>query len=203
MPEKPHGRRVGRSKKYGDHHVTATSRATAHKQHPTEIAVDPYGAGRTVLFAKPIVIQKTLKCPIRVVWVYRPTRWVALFTSYLSLTVTQIIEYYGARSKIEVRCKELKQDIGGAEAQNRNPVAVYNHLNLCIMADLFAWVHVVHLGKTPHRRYAVKGRTHYAFSDVCVVIAQQVLDKGFHMGCPFPPNPQKNIVAALFMKLAA
>jgi hypothetical protein len=84
------GRRVGRPKKYGDHHGTTTSRATAHKEHATETAVNLYGARRTVLFATSIVMRKTLTCPIRVMWVYRPARWVALFTSDLSLSVTQI-----------------------------------------------------------------------------------------------------------------
>jgi hypothetical protein len=203
MPEQPQGRRFGRPKKYGDYLGTTTSLAIAHQEHATEIAVNLYGTTRTVLFATSIVMQKTLKCPIRVVWVYRRTRWVALFTTNLSLSVAQIIEYYGARWKIEASFKELKQDIGSAEAQNRKPVAVYNHLNLCMMAVSLAWVYAIHLDKTPHRRHAVKGRAHYAFSDVRRVIAQQVVDKDFHMGCSPPPKPRKNIVAALFMRLAA
>jgi len=62
--------------------------------------------------------------PIQVVWVYRRTQWIALFTTDLSLSTVEIIEYYGARWKIEAGFKELKQDIGSAETQDRNPVAV-------------------------------------------------------------------------------
>jgi hypothetical protein len=43
-----------------------------------------------------------LKCPVRVVWVFRKTQWVALFTTDLDLSVSQIIEYYGARWKIDI-----------------------------------------------------------------------------------------------------
>ena len=73
---------------------------------------------------------KTLKRPVRVVWVFRQTRWIALFTTDLDLSVTQIIEYYGARWKIESGFKELKQDIGSQKSQCRNALAVSNHLNL-------------------------------------------------------------------------
>ena len=86
--------------------------------------VNLYGRVRTVLAYDQVVMVKTLKCPIRVVWVYRRTQWVALFTTDLSLSVTEIIEYYGARWKIEAGFKELKRDIGSAETQSRKPVAV-------------------------------------------------------------------------------
>ena len=66
-----------------------------------------------------VVMVKTLKRPIRVVWVYRRTQWVALFSTDLTSTVAEIIEYYGARWKIEAGFKELKRDIGSAETQWR------------------------------------------------------------------------------------
>ena len=44
---------------------------------------------------------KNLRCPARVVWVLRKTQWVAFFTTDLTLSVQLIIEYYGARWKIE------------------------------------------------------------------------------------------------------
>jgi len=46
--------------------------------------------------------------PVRVVWVFRKTQWIAMFTTDLELSETQIIEYYGARWKIESGFKELK-----------------------------------------------------------------------------------------------
>ncbi len=55
---------------------------------------------------------KTWKRPVRVVWVHRKTRYVALFATDLKLSVEQIIEYYGACWKIESGFKEIKQEIG-------------------------------------------------------------------------------------------
>jgi len=42
---------------------------------------------------------------------YRNTRWIALFSTDLTLSVKQIIEFYDARWKIESGFKELKQEI--------------------------------------------------------------------------------------------
>ena len=162
-----------------------------------------YGRLRTVWAYDQIVMQKTLKCRIRVVWVYRRTQWVALFTTDLSLSVTEIIEYYGARWKIEAGFKELKQDIGSAETQNRNPVAVQNHLNFCMMATSLTWIYACYLDKTPSRRHAIKGRNHFAFSDVRRLIAQAALDKDFQLVCPLPRKSMENTFAAAFMKMAA
>jgi IS4 transposase len=52
---------------------------------------------------------------------------VAFFTTDLELSVQQIIEYYGARWKIESGFKEIKQEIGSASSQNQNAYAVANH----------------------------------------------------------------------------
>jgi IS4 transposase len=81
-----------------------------------------------------LVMLKTLRCPVRVVWVFRKTQWIALVTTDLTLTVAQIIEFYGARWKIEAGFREIKQEIGSAETQTRNPDAVTNHLNFCMAA---------------------------------------------------------------------
>ena len=50
---------------------------------------------REVMFYSTVVMLKTLKCPVRVVWVFRKTQWVALFSTDLNLSIKQIIEYYG------------------------------------------------------------------------------------------------------------
>ena len=73
---------------------------------------------------------KTLKRPVRVVWVFRKTQWVTIFSTDLELSVIQIIEYYGARWKIESGFKELKQDIGSRTSQCRNAQAVNDNLQL-------------------------------------------------------------------------
>jgi len=203
LPDSPPIQRVGRPSKYGHHLGTATSLAKANKDRAQEMAVNLYGRKQTVLAYRQTVMQKTLKCRIQVVWVYRRTRWIALFTTDLSLSTVEIIEYYGARWKIEAGFKELKQDIGSAETQNRNPVAVKNHLNLCMMATSLTWAYACHLNKTPSRRHAVKGRNHFAFSDVRRLIAQDALDKDFQLVCPLPRKPIENSFAAAFMRLAA
>jgi hypothetical protein len=203
LPDSPPIQRVGRPTKYGLHLGTATSLAIANKARAQEKAVNLYGQKRTVLAYRQIVMQKTLKCRIQVVWVYRRTQWIALFTTDLSLSTVEIIEYYGARWKIEAGFKELKQDIGSAETQNRNPVAVKNHLNLCMMATSLTWVYACHLNTTPSRRHAVKGRSHFAFSDVRRLIAKDALDKDFQLVCPLPRKPIENSFAAAFMRLAA
>jgi len=204
LPDRsPLKKRAGRPTKYGKHLGTTTSLAKANRDRAEEMVVNLYGKKRTVLFSQCIVMQKTLKCPIRVVWVYRRTQWVALFTTDLSLSVAEIIEYYGARWKIEAGFKELKQDIGSAETQNRHPVAVQNHLNLCMMATSITWVYACHLNKTPSRRHAVRGRSHFAFSDVRRLIAQEALDEDFQLVCPLPRKPSENTFAAAFMRLAA
>jgi hypothetical protein len=37
------------------------------------------------------------KYAVKVVWIYRKTQWVALFSTGQALSVKHIIEYYGAR----------------------------------------------------------------------------------------------------------
>jgi hypothetical protein len=76
------------------HLGTATFLAKANRERALEMAVNLYGRMRTVLAYEQIVIQKTLKCSMRVVWVYRRTQWVALFTTDLSLSVTEIIDVW-------------------------------------------------------------------------------------------------------------
>lgn len=55
-----------------------------------------------------VVMLKTLKQPVRIVLVYRKTRYVALMTTDLALSIEQIIKYYGGRWKIESGFKEIK-----------------------------------------------------------------------------------------------
>ena len=69
---------------------------------------------------------KTLKCPVRVVWVYRRTQWVAFFTTDLNLSVEQIISYYSGRWKIEANFRELKFEMVSQKSQTRNAHAVTN-----------------------------------------------------------------------------
>jgi len=107
-----------------------------------------------------VVILKTIRCTVKVVWVYRQSRWVALYSTDLTLAAQQIIAYYGARWKIEALFKELKRDIGSAETQTRHPQAVSNHLNYCMMAASVAWIYADRIAKplndgTPSRAVTI------------------------------------------------
>ena len=168
-----------------------------------EYAVNLYGKTRTIIAHEQVVILKTLKCPIKVVWVFRKTQWVALFSTDLTLAVEKIVEYYGARWKIESGFKELKQDLGSAETQTRNPHAVTNHLHFCMMASTVIWIYGNRLDQIPSRRHSVKGRTHYAFSDVRRLVAKVILDDDFGKGFPIPKKSPLKFLVTTLLRMAA
>ena len=173
------------------------------KRRATLYSVNLYGKQRDVLAYDKIVMLKTLKCAVRVVWVYRKSQWVALFSTDLGLSVEQIIEYYGARWKIESGFKEIKQEIGSSKSQTRNPHAVTNHLNFCMMATTVTWVYADHLDHTPKRCYAVNNRKHFAFSDVRKLITQVALDKDFVTVCHKPGKPTRNAFITTLLRMVA
>jgi IS4 transposase len=117
----------GRRRKYGKRLGSVTDRAVEVRQQAQTYTVNLYGKRRDVCAYDEVVMLKTLKRPVRVVWVFRKTQWIAMFSTDLELSVIQIIEYYGARWKIESGFKELKQDIGSRTSQCRNTQAVNNH----------------------------------------------------------------------------
>jgi SRSO17 transposase len=203
MPEIPIKQGVGRARKYGQKLGAVSALAVVNREHVAEYTVNLYSKERTVLAHDQIIMLKTIKCPVRVVWVYRRTQWVALFTTDLTLSVAEIIEIYGARWKIEAGFKELKRELGSAETQTRNPVAVTNHLNFCMMAASFSWIYADYLGKAPTRRHAVNGRGHFAFSDIRRLISKEAADDNFPGLCPEPRKPVLNSVITLILKMAA
>ena len=203
LPTTDGKRKPGRPRIYGKRLGTTASVAAEQRKLAREYEVNLYGRKRTVLASDRVVMLKTLKCRVRVVWIYRKTQWVALFSTDLSLSVAEIIEYYGARWKIEACFKELKQDIGSAETQTRNPVAVTNHLDFCMMATTVTWIYACRLEKTPARRHAVKGRGHFAFSDVRRMLAEAALDDNFVLRCPRPRKSVINSLVSILLRLAA
>ena len=203
MPAVGQGKKVGRPKKYGEKLGNASSLASRYKQLAKEYSVSLYGQVRTVTAYDQVLMLKTLKCPVRVVWVYRKTRWVAFFSTDLTLSVEKIIEYYGARWKIEACFKELKRDIGSAETQNRNAYAVMNHLDLCMMATSITWIYASRLDKVPNRRHSVKDRQHFAFSDVRRLIAEDALRDNFAILFPIPRKSRLNSLVATLLRIAA
>lgn len=193
----------GRRRKYGLRLGTAAEMAQARRHQAITYTVKLYGKQRAVAAYDQIVMLKTLKCPVRVVWVFRKSQWLALFTTDLSLSVTQIIDYYGARWKIEAGFKELKQEIGSQKSQCRNAHAVINHLQFCMMATTITWLYADHIKADPERRHKVKGRTSFAFSDVRRLIADAALTEDFARVCPKPSNTPHNSLVAVLLRMVA
>ncbi len=118
IPDARKPKQRGATRKYGVKLGSVASLAVQFKNLATHYQVYLYGKSREVFAYDQVFMLKTLKCPVRVVWVYRKTRWVALFTTDLQLSVEQIISIYGARWKIESGFKELKQEIGSQRARH-------------------------------------------------------------------------------------
>jgi hypothetical protein len=193
----------GRTRKYGNKRGSVTALGARFRSQARSVTLRLYGRDREVWFHDQVMMLKTLKCPVRVVWVYRRTRFIALFSTDLSLTPAQIIEYYGARWKIESGFKEIKQEIGSARAQVRTADSVTNHLQFCMMATTLTWLYAERIVPDPQRRHVVKGRTSFAFSDVRRLIAEAALDKDFLRLWPDPPKPAENGFASLLLRLVA
>ncbi len=75
------------------------------------------------------------------------SQWVALFTTDLDLTVEQIIEYYGARWKIEPLSKRSsrKSVAQKAKLETTMPLPIISTLQ---MAATVNWIYADHLDKT-------------------------------------------------------
>lgn len=194
----------GRKRKYGEKLGNATDLASKFRVLASVILINNlYGKPREVLAYDQVFMLKTLRCPVRVVWVYRRTQWIALFSTDLSLSVEQIISYYSARWKIEANFKELKQEIGSQKSQTRNAHAVTNHLQFCMMSATLTWIYADRLKADPERRHKVKGRTSFAFSDIRRIMAEEVLDDNFDRLCPKPSKPiVKSFIPTLLRMVA-
>ncbi len=199
----PHSIRPGRPRKYGKKIGNATSLAVMFKSLAREYTVNLYGRDRTIVAYDRVLMLKTIRCAIKVVWVYRQTQWVALYSTDLTLSVQQIVEYYGARWKIEAFFKELKRDIGSAETQTRHPQAVSNHLHFCMLATTVTWIYACRMEKAPTRRHAVDGRKGFAFSDVRRSVAKAALDSNFNRVFPLQRKSVVNSLVEVLLRMAA
>jgi hypothetical protein len=203
LPPERTSRQRGRVRKYGARLGAASDLAATCRPRACAVSVVLYGKPRQVLAYDRVVMLKNLKCQVRVVWVFRHHRWVAFFTTDLALSVAQVIEFYGARWKIEAGFKEIKQDIGSAKSQTRNAHAVINHLNLCMMATTLTWIYADRIKADPERRHIVKGRTSFAFSDVRRLIANAALSDDFLRLWPTPPKSRQNAFVSLLLRMVA
>ena len=193
----------GRPRKYGARLGNAPQLATTLRGEARGYTLNLYGGMREVIAVDRLVMLKTLRCQVRVVWVFRRTQWIALVTTDLALTVAQIVEYYGARWKMEAGFREIKQEIGSAETQTRNPDAVTNHLNFCMAAATITWIYGAHLPKAPARRYATTKRTEYAFGDLRRALAKDLGGEGFGIDCEVPDHAARNPLIGIVMDLVA
>ena len=193
----------GRPAKYGKKLGAASMLAEQFRPLARSYEVNLYGRVRTVSAYERQVMLKTIKCAVKVVWVYRANHYVALFSTDTSLGVQQIIEYYGARWKIEAAFKELKRDIGSAQTQTRHPDAVSNHLHFCMMAASVTWIYASRMEKTPVRRHIVEGRNHFAFSDVRRSVARAAADDNFGLLFPVPRKSRLNSFVDELLRIAA
>lgn len=201
----PKGQKLprGRRKKYGARLGSVKEMAALYWNKATTYSVFLYGKKRDVQAFSQDVMLETMKCPVRVVWVFRKTRYVALVTTDLTLSIEQIIEFYGARWKIESGFKEIKQDIGSSKTQTRNACAVSNHLNFCMMATTLIWIYADRLQIMPERKYKIKGRASFAFSDVRRIMTEAMLNPDFQSICPLPSQtPQNSIIKTLLRMVA-
>jgi len=198
MPQNKTGKKRGRPRKYGHRMGSCAEMAARFISHASIHRVFLYGKYRDVNAFSATVMLKTLKCPVRVVWVFRKTQWVALFSTDMDLSIEQIIEYYGARWKIESGFKEIKQDIGSSKSQTRNAHAVINHINFSMMAATITWIYGTRLENIPERRHKVRGRNSFAFSDLRHIIAKAALSDDFNAVCNKEQKlPRKSFVDVL------
>jgi len=203
VPPAPCERHRGRPRKYGARLGSVSDLAGQYRQQASPYCVFLYGKKRKVWAYDQVLMLKNLRCPARVVWVFRQNRWVAFFTTDLALSVEQIIGYYGARWKIESGFREIKQEIGSAKSQTRNAYAVINHLNFCMMAATITWIYADRITADPKRRHLVKGRTSFAFSDVRRLIANAALSENFLRLWPAThKSPQNSFVSVLLRMVA-
>ena len=203
MPPNGKSKKPGRPQKYGNRLGTCAEIAARTKTLASSHRVFLYGHYREVMVATKLVMLKTLKCPVRVVWVFRKTQWIALFSTDLNLSIEQIIEYYGARWKIESGFKEIKQDIGSSKSQTRNAHAVINHINFSMMAATVTWIYGARLENIPERRHKVRGRNSFAFSDLRHIIAKAALSEDFDAFCHnYPKSLKKSFINTLLRMVA-
>ena len=203
LPPKRLPNQRGAARKYGARLGSAADLAAVLREKAQAVSVFLYGKQRDVLAYDQRVMLKNLRCQVRVVWVFRKSRWVAFFTTDLTLSSQQIIEFYGARWKIESGYKEIKQDIGSAKSQTRNAHAVTNHLNFCMMAATVTWIYADRIKADPERRHIVKGRTSFAFSDVRRLVANAALSEDFLRLWPASSKPRQNSFVSVLLRMVA
>ena len=121
----------------------------------------------------------------------------------LDLSIKQIIEYYGARWKIESGFKEIKQEIDSSKSQTHSAHAVINHINFSMMAATVTWIYGARLENIPKRRHKVRGRNSFAFSDLRHIIAKAALSENFDAVCGNHLKALKKLFVNALLRMVA
>jgi hypothetical protein len=146
---------------------------------------------------------RTLRCQVYVVWVFRKTLWIALVTIDPTLTIPQIVGYYGTHWKIEAEFREIKHELGSAETQTRNPDAMTNPLSFRMAATTVTWTYATHLHKAPARRYARTKRTEHPFCDLRRLLAKDLGGQGSGIVCQAADTATQNPLIGIVINFVA
>jgi hypothetical protein len=112
-------------------------------------------------------------------------------------TLSKILLQRLQRWGIEAGFREIKQEIGSAYTQTRNPDAAVNHLHFCMAATTITWIYSAHQQQAPLRRYASQTTTEFAFADVLRALDQQLARDGFGIDCQDTDKPEKPLISAV------
>ena len=72
-----------------------------------------------------------------------------------------------------------------------------------MMATTLTWVYADHLQTAPDRKYKIRGRSGFAFSDVRRIIAEAALSDDFRSVCPLPEQRPQNSFVKTMLRMVA
>jgi DDE family transposase len=199
LPSKETKVRKGCKRKYGERLPATKELAEQLKKDAETDRIHIYGKDRDCTFSQMRCMSRALKCKIKVIFIYRGSYVFPIFTTDLTLTAQQMIEYYSARRKIESGFKELKHEIGILDSQCRNKQAVENHFNLGCYAMSLTWIYALQSEKAPARMHPTRRSNAFAFADVRRRIATEIKNDVLNRGCSKTVIPAiKSICACIF-----
>lgn len=175
----------GRPKKYGKRIESVSSLADSLRSAMKTAVLNIYSKKREVKYTETIVMSQALKVKIKVIFIYNKNgRIFPIFTTDLSLTAEEAIEYYAARWKIESGFKELKHEIGVIDNQCRKKNAVENHFNMGCLSMSLVWIYAMKLPEAPDRR--IPNARHFSFADVRAKIEHEFMAEATNINklCP-------------------
>lgn len=199
-PKKPGMR--GRAAKYGKKLAGVRELAAGLERKTDRFFI--YGKMRECSYAETTCMSKSFKRAIKIVFVFRGNTVFPIFTTDLTLTARQMVEYYAARWKIESGFKELKHELGALDTQARKEEAVENHFNLCCLAMTTAWIYAMDSQQAPSRKHPRPGTAGFAFSDLRDAIRNETIAPlNFKGVCSKAVKAaQKLVIESIFRRVA-